>query len=293
MRRLTPRDALIRRLAPWGAAGLASVALATILTVSAVKYAPPPPALVPMRDAAVRNFVRFTAMAGLRLETLTVEGRDRTTPDDLLAALDVARGSPILTIDLTEARTAIETLPWVKAARVERQLPDTVHVVIQERQPFALWQQGGRYTLVDQDGTAIVAVPSADPSLRVIVGPDAPANAAALFADIDKVPELGSRVRAAVRVGARRWNVYFDSFENGIAVRLPEDDVPGAWARLASLEHDYKILERDLEFIDLRLPDRLIVRIRKTSAEEPQKQAGKTIPSGALMKTSGPKQTHE
>ena len=170
--------------------------------------------------------------------------------------------------------------------------------MIQERQPFALWQQGSRYTLVDQDGTAIVAVPSADPSLRVIVGPDAPANAAVLFAAIDKVPALGSRVRAAVRVGARRWNVYFDSFEDGVAVRLPEDDVPGAWARLATLERDYKILERDLEFIDLRLPDRLIVRIRKNTAEIPAKPSHRntsqgTIPAGALIKTSGPKQTHE
>jgi cell division protein FtsQ len=173
-------------------------------------------------------------------------------------------------------------------------------VVIQERQPFALWQQGSRYTLVDQGGTAIVAVPSADPSLRVIVGPDAPANAAALFAEIDKVPELGSRVRAAVRIGARRWNVYFDSFENGIAVRLPEDNVPGAWTRLAGLERGYKILERDLEFIDLRLPDRLIVRIRKDATEEPAKHlsrnlpyVSKSAPSGLLMKTSSPTRTNE
>ena len=104
MRRVTPRAALIRRLAPWGAAGLATAVLATALTVSVVKYAPPPPALIPLRDAAVRDVVRVTAAAGLRLETLTVEGRDRTTADDLLAAMDVSRGSPILTIDLAEAR---------------------------------------------------------------------------------------------------------------------------------------------------------------------------------------------
>lgn len=81
------------------------------------------------------------------------------------------------------------------------------------------------------------------------------------------------------------------NFENGIAVRLPEDDVPGAWTRLATLEHDYKILERDLEFIDLRLPDRLIVRVRKDASESAAKpQTKKELPA-ALVKTVSQKRS--
>jgi cell division protein FtsQ len=215
------------------------------------------------------------------LETLTVDGRDHTTPEDVRAALDVTRGTPILSIDVTEARAALEALPWVKAARVERQLPNTVHVVIQEREPYALWQRGSKYYLVDRDGTPIVPVPAADPALRMIVGPDAPAHASALFAEIDKVPELGNRVRTAVRVGARRWNLYFDSFANGIAVRLPENDIGQAWQRLAQLEKDHQILERDLEFIDLRLPDRLIVRLKREedSVKKPENPHRHTAPT--------------
>jgi cell division protein FtsQ len=263
MRRVKPTAHLLRRLAPWGAAGLACALLATGMTIASVKYLPPPRALAPMWDNFTRDLVELTATSGLRLESLTVDGRQHTTPEDLRAALDVTRGTPILTINVAEAREALEALPWVKAARVERQLPNTVHVVIQEREPYALWQRGSKYFLVDRDGTPIVAVPNADPALRMIVGPDAPKYAGALFAEIDKVPELGNRVRTAVRVGARRWNLYFDSFASGVAVRLPETDIAQAWQRLANLERDHQILERDLEFIDLRLPDRLIVRLRK------------------------------
>jgi cell division protein FtsQ len=255
------------------------------MTIASLKYLPPPRALVPLRDTIVHNLVKLTATSGLRLENLTVDGREHTTPEDLRAALDVTRGTPILTIDVAEAREALEALPWVKAARVERQLPNTVHVVIQERQPFALWQKGGKYFLVDSDGTPIVAVPDADPSLRMIVGPDAPQNASALFAEIDKVPELGNRVHTAVRVGERRWNLYFDSFANGIAVRLPENDIAQAWQRLAELERDHQILERDLEFIDLRLPDRLIVRLRQDQ-EAPSKKPDKKALTGAPATTT-------
>ncbi len=211
---------------------------------------------------ASTDMMDVSAALGMRLQNLTVEGRENTDREDLLAALDIERGAPILAIDVAKARDAVEALPWVKTAKIERRLPDAVHVIIEERAAYALWQRGARYSLVDRDGKAIADIPEADQSLPLIVGPDAPAHAAELF-DIlaSNHPELAPRVRAAVRVGNRRWNLYLDAYENGIAVRLPDDDLRGALDRLATLERDHKILERDLDFIDLRLPDRLIVRV--------------------------------
>ncbi len=275
-----------------GALALGTLALAGVMTFAAIKYAPPPSTLIPLKDRAVRVFVNATVLAGLRLEALTVEGRSMTAAEDVMAALDVTRGMPILSIDVDDARAALEALPWVKAAQVERRLPNTVHVVIHERQPYALWQQGSRYTLVDRDGHPIVTVPEADRTMRVIVGADAPQHAAKLFAELDKVPELSKRVRAAVRVSARRWNVYLDTFEGGIAVRLPEDDLQGAWTRLAELERTSKILERDVAFIDLRLPDRLIVRLRNDPNAVPEKPLAKKKTSpAAVIRQAGSGQT--
>ncbi len=207
-----------------------------------------------------------SAALGMRLQNLTVEGRSMTGREDLLAAVDADRGMPILGIDVAKARAQIEALPWVKTAKIERHLPDSVRIEIEERTPYALWQQERRYFLVDRDGKPIVEVPEVDlaaQSLPLIVGNDAPRHASALFAAIETNPELGTRVRAAVRVGERRWNLYLDTFENGIAVRFPEDGFAAAWTRLGLLEKNYQILERDLEFIDLRLEDRLIVRVHK------------------------------
>jgi len=208
----------------------------------------------------------LSAVAGLRLEALTVEGRQNTNPEDILASLDVERGTPILAIDVADAREALETLPWVKTAQVERQLPNTVHVLIQERAPYALWQRGNRYTLIDASGHTIVDVAGQIGDLPLIVGADAPAQAYALFETLKSNPEMMQRVRGAVRIGERRWNIHFDSFESGIAVRMPENGIAEAWTRLVDLERQHKILERDLSVIDLRLPDRLIVQLNKDSA---------------------------
>ncbi len=248
---------VILRALPWTLAGFAIVGAAL-----GMKFGGLGPKLAPALERLTTDALEISAALGLRLDAITVEGRAMTARDDLLAALDAERGAPILAIDVTKARDAIEALPWVKAATIERRLPNAVHVVLEERNAYALWQQGTRYTLVDRDGNTIIDIPEADQTLPLIVGPDAPAHAAALFEALGTEPDLHARVRAAVRVGARRWNIYLDTYEGGTAVRLPEENIDSAWKRLALLERDHKILERDLEFIDLRLEDRLIVRLR-------------------------------
>ncbi len=105
--------------------------------------------------------------------------------------------------------------------------------------------------------------------LPIVVGDDAPAHAEALLFLLATEPDLQKRVTAAVRVGGRRWNLKLD---NGIDVRLPEEDAASAWSRLATLERDNKLLSRDVVAIDLRLPDRLIVRVGADTAPTPVPQ---------------------
>jgi len=246
-----------------------AVTLGVALTV---KFALPATAFANTMARFDAAMIDVSAALGMKLDALTVEGRGMTAREDLLDAMDIERGAPILAIDMAQARADIEALPWVKTAKVERRLPGSVHILLEERTPYALWQRTGRYTLVDRDGKTIVDVPNADQSLPLIVGPDAPEHAAELFEALNGDAALASRVRAAVRVGARRWNVYLDSFEGGIAIRLPEDNISAAWTRLAGLENEHKILERDLDFIDMRIEDRLVVRVRKDPAAEAKKK---------------------
>ena len=238
------------------------------------------PKITAMLDDARTVVVDSTMLAGLNLQALTVEGRNQTAREDLLAALDVEQGAPILSIDVADARQAIEALPWVKTANVERRLPDSVHVVLEEYESYALWQRGERYTLVDNTGVEIVDVPGADQSLPLIVGPDAPLHAAAFFNLVNTINvDLAARIVAAVRVSGRRWNVHFDNYESGVAVLLPEDDVVLSWTRLADLERDYRILERDLAFIDLRMEGQVIVRINPRAGDGPRNDIAPTATS--------------
>lgn len=208
--------------------------------------------------ATAQAALAATARAGLALGDVLVEGRQRTERGALMAALGVGRGVPILGFDPHAAKRRLEALPWVRAATVERRLPDAIYVRLVERQPLALWQDHGRVAVIDHAGAVIPGARAAGfAHLPLVVGEDAPAHAAGLIAMLAREPELKARVAAAVRVRGRRWNVRLDS---GIDVRLPEDGPAAAWAQLARIEREHGLLQRDVVTIDLRTPDRLVVR---------------------------------
>ena len=199
-----------------------------------------------------------SARAGLVVAEVYVAGRGETARDDLIAALEVTLGAPILAFDGEAARRRIEALGWVREATVERRFPNTLFLRIAEREPLALWQRDGRLVIVDRDGVVIDgAAPESFAGLPVIVGDDAPRYAARLLTVLATEPSLRVRVEAAVRVGGRRWNLRFD---NGIDVELPEQGLAEAWRRLAAFERRHGLLSRDITAIDLRLPDRVVVR---------------------------------
>ena len=54
--------------------------------------------------------------------------------------------------------------------------------------------------------------------------------------------------------------------KNGVDVRLPEEGAEQALDTLVKLDHDKKILTRDIAAIDLRLPDRVTVRLSDEAA---------------------------
>jgi cell division protein FtsQ len=200
-----------------------------------------------------------TGRMGFRVATIRIEGRQKTPEPLLRAALGVRPGDPILGFSVADARARLESIAWVQEATIERVLPSTLVVRLVERRPFAVWQNEGKFVLVDRDGGMVtdsdVAV-FAD-ELPLVVGPGAPKAAAALMAMLADQPDLQSRLVAAVRIGERRWNL---RMKNGADVLLPEGAEPAALTRLAELQSSHQLLDRPLSVIDLRLPDRLVVR---------------------------------
>ena len=254
--------ARLRRTTGWIVAGIfiAMLFAATGITAFLWRSGTVSSGFDQMRGAVIAR----SADMGMTVRTVLVQGRDETSRDSILAALGVARGQPLLAFDPAAAKERLERLGWVREAAVERRFPGTIAVRIVERRPLALWQRDGKLALVDDTGTVIEQDNIARfASLPIIVGDDAPRHAAALLAMLASEPRLKAHVSAAVWVADRRWNLHLD---NGIDVRLPEERPEAAWARLADLDRNTGLLQRDLIAIDLRTNNRLILQLSPAAA---------------------------
>jgi len=221
--------------------------------------------------------VAASAALGLVVGDIEVEGRETTDRATIMAALAAERGTPILAVSPRRAKEKLENLPWVRSATIERRLPGTLVVRLVERHPLAVWQHAGKHELVDRAGEVIpVRDLTRFARLPTVVGDDAASHATALIDMLAREPEIAARVTAAIRVDDRRWNLRID---NAIDVLLPEANPAEAWARLAVQERANKLLQRDIQTVDMRLPDRLVLR----PAAAPPAEAGpakKARPAG-------------
>ncbi|MBI1261204.1 MAG: FtsQ-type POTRA domain-containing protein [Rhizobiales bacterium] len=233
------------------------------------------------KDAVVDQVNHVLALSGFNVQEVTVKGRSHADAKALLAALGVGRGDPIMGFDTEAARQRVEQVDWVERATVTRMLPDHIQIDIQERQPFAIWQRGGQLSVIDSQGRSITDHDVQEfASLPFVVGFGAARHAEDIVKLVrDTQPQLFARVRAFVRVGDRRWNM---RLENGVDVKLPEVGVEAALAELVTLENKYKLLARDIQAVDLRLPDRVAVQLSEQAAGDKGIAIGASVTSQDL-----------
>lgn len=219
--------------------------------------------------------IAASAALGFTVQDVLVQGRNETSREAILAALALARGTPMLTVDPEAAKARIEALPWVKTAAVERRFPGTIFVRLVERTPMALWQKDEKLALVDDEGHVLTRENLRRfHELPIVIGDGAPEAAPAILKVLAAEPELYKRIEALTYVGARRWDV---RFAGGVEIKLPEADPGRAWAQLADADRREQLLARDISVVDMRLPDRLVVRLAHPPEAKPKpKTKGKS-----------------
>ena len=140
----------------------ASIAVAGVLVFVVLAH------LVGQGPSLRQRMGAATADLGLTVQNIVIEGRDKTPESALKAAIGVAQGAPILTFSVSDARARIEQIAWVRSAVVERVLPGTIRIVLNERRPFAVWQNQGKFALIDRAGNVVTSKQLLDRPLQEI-----------------------------------------------------------------------------------------------------------------------------
>ena len=229
---------------------LGSIALATYWVAS----------LAGLTTMAHQRYAAVAADAGFEVKRVEVRGVDRMNELKIYERVLGAKNRAMPLVNVHEVRSELVDLPWVKDARVSRQLPDTLVVDVVERKPHAVLRKPDRYVLIDKDGEELEPIAKKNTKgMLVISGPGSGQQVAALSKLLDSAPALRSKVSAAEWIGNRRWNITFNTDQ---VLALPQGDEESAQAfiKFAQMDGRNRVLGGDLATIDMRNPGRIYAR---------------------------------
>lgn len=207
------------------------------------------------------EMAHLASRAGFEVRHVRVSGVERMNEDRVYERVLGERDRPMPQVDLEAIRADLLELPWVKDARVSRQLPGTLAIDIVEREPHAVLQKPDRFMLVDVEGNELEAVSRAAIGDRLLIsGPGAARQVAALERLLDAAPALRPQVRGAEWVGNRRWNLTFGT-RQVLALPQGEDEAAAALVSFARLDGQNRLLGGEVATFDMRAPPRLYMRI--------------------------------
>jgi len=237
-------------------------------------------------DALTGGIEHLAVAAGFGVKRITLTGQLHATDAAITAALGAGPDTMMLGFDTDAAKARLEAVPWIRHAQVMRLLPSTLQVVLEERTPYAIWQNKGQTYVVDAEGVVLApALREAYAGLPLVVGEGAGKSAAQLFDQLTSHGDLTQKLVAAIRVGDRRWTLKLTS---GIEIMLPDDNVAEALTSLAKLDRERGVLKRDIAAVDLRLLDRVTVRLRATASAAPPGGAPQAeVPTASTKTTKG------
>lgn len=203
---------------------------------------------------------------GFSIDAVTITGLKALTPAEILRDGGVGPENSLALLDANALRDRLKAVPLVQDASVRKLFPGDLRISVTERDAAAVWQKDGVLSLISADGTSIDAVrDDRFNALPFVVGDGANARLGEFQALLAAVGELRPKVRAGVLVAGRRWNLQMDT---GIEVQLPELEAIDTLKRLADIERQSRILEKDVISIDLRIPGRITARLSEDAAAQ-------------------------
>ena len=233
-----------------------------------------------------RSLARRSALAGLLagsfaalvwaldrpVRVISMDGSfQRVSPGQIEKAVAPFAHAGFMSADLDAIERAVEVLPWVDHARVQRHWPNSLHVTVVEQVAAARWDDSG---LLNTRGELFVRrathVPAELPRLS---GPEGTESEVAqrYLASEGRMQEAGMRI-AALRLDRRgAWEMDLDS---GVTVRLGRRDVDERVDRFihtASQVIAHRLT--DISYVDMRYSNGFAIgwRNAQTPATPPPK----------------------
>lgn len=217
---------------------------------------------------AVACGLAFAAWVAFWSPLLTVRhirlvGARHVTTSEVARVADISSGRNLLLLSTSDVAKSVETLPWVASAQVDRILPGTVRVRVDERRAALQLSLGAARWLIDAHGD-VLAPARADTSLPILGGVEtehvrpgarlhSPEVVTALTTWRHLPTTIKGHVKAIIAASATRITL---SLDDGTVVRWGSaSDAHDKAVVLAALLKQVHAQQIDVAYIDVRVPD--------------------------------------
>ena len=197
---------------------------------------------------------------GLILKDINILGLKRISEKSIISNIDYLYNKPIFLISLDKVEQNISNNKWIKDMTIKIEYPSTIIINIKEKKPVAvLLDNNQKYYFLDIFGNKIDQLyGDINKKYIIIKGKLAINHTPKLFDTLALFPKL--KVDSAEFIGQRRWDLKI----NNMIIKLPEDEIKSALEVLINDifskfdEIDYNLIE----FIDLRINEKIIIRLK-------------------------------
>ncbi len=210
-----------------------------------------------------------------RVDRISVQGGQHLGERQVVALSDIQFGVNTFNLDLALIGEQLEANPWIRQARVSRIFPRQVAIELEERQPVAIINLGLLYYLDDQGEVFKVLDANDELDYPMITGFEYeraqghdPEYADRLKQIVALIDNLGQRDRLGLKQISEihheeNGNLTLFTLENAVEIRLGRGQFSDKLDRLEKIYVQLKPQFKVLDYIDLNVNEKIIVRIER------------------------------
>lgn len=215
----------------------------------------------------------FSQNERFTIQRIDVSSTGTLTPAHLREYARISEGQNLFAVDIGEIARRLQRTPRVRSVEVQRRLPDTLIIRVQERSPIALIKEGmyGRPMPVDSEGH--ILDPNVGRGLPMISGTAdvglAPGSVVRDDKTLDalRLLELCDQARLGALLKVRSIRLNNPDFleltlDSGATVEMGRDQLKWRLERLAELVKTHREFDQELEYADLTVDKNFPVRSR-------------------------------
>ncbi|WP_179380554.1 cell division protein FtsQ/DivIB [Jannaschia marina] len=198
---------------------------------------------------------------------LRIEGASAELQDDIQEALPIDLPLSQFKLDMDALREKLVSLDPVLDAEVRVKAGGVLLLKVTERTPAVAWQTEEGIEVLDAGGHRVATLHNIATAgaLPLIAGAGAETAVPEALTLVAAARPIDDRFIGLARIGNRRWDVVLT---NGQSIALPEEAPVAALDRALAMHAAHDVLDRDVKVVDLRIPERPVLRLTPEARSE-------------------------